>query len=234
MKYLKLFENFTEKSNSLLKYLEGNFPIKVDELYLSTFGKIRFYIMIEDKPSYFTDESGLNLTKNYLVSELSQEGQIQDERIDVPIVKNYLRTALAKNQIIWIHGLPGSGKSTLAMKIEKENKEKDFLILDDVFNFNQVEDPLKLGKNIILTSPYFENYSFTDHFQKLKETLETYDNYFVIELWFENDKESCIENLKNRKDHKINSMSIIVEMDDYSKKYKVPSGARTIPVYKSV
>ncbi len=232
MKYLKLFEDFSEPN--LLQYLEDNFPIRIDEFYLITFGKRRFYIMIEDKPSYFSVDSGLNITKNYLVNQLFEKNLIQDEKIEVPIVKNYLRTALDKNILIWIHGLPGSGKSTLATKIEKENKDKDFVVLDDIANFNQVEDELKAGKNIILTSPYFENYSFTKYFQKLNERLKFYSNYFITELWFENDKESCIDNLKNRKEHKIDSMSIIAEIDDYSKKYTIPVGARTIPVYKSV
>ncbi len=233
MKYLKFFENFENKS-TLLQYLEDNFPVQIDEFYLATFNKLRFYTMIDDKPSYFSVDSGINITKNYLVNELSEKDLIQDEKIDVPLVKNYLRSALDKNILIWIHGLPGSGKSTLAAKIEKENKDKDFSVLDDIGNFNQVENELKAGKNIILTSPYFENYSFTNNFQKLNETLKFYSNYFKIELWFENDKESCVDNLKNRKEHKINSMSIIGEIDDYSKKYTIPTGARTIPVYKSV
>lgn len=231
MKHLKLFENFESKLTT--EYLQQNHPIELDEFYLSNFGNERFYVMIDDKPSYYTSETGFNYTKNALYNILREKGMITDDRKDVPIIKEYLKSALGKKHLIWIHGLPGSGKSFLAK--EKQNKfpKKEYQILDDIFNIDQVKSLLENGENIILTSPYFENYSFTKNFDILNNLLKLYSNYFVFHFWFENDKESCIKNLENRVEHKIDSKSIIGEMDYFSKKYKIPAGVRTIPVYKS-
>lgn len=232
MKYLKLFENFDKRLS--FDYLEANHPIELDDYFLSNIGIERFFVMIDDKPSYFTSETGFNDTKIALYRILKEDGMISDDRVDVPIIKQYLKSALDKKHFIWIHGLPGSGKSHIAQEKQQKLPSKNYQILDDIGNISKVEDLLKREENIILTSPYFENYSFTGYFQKLKDMLKLYPNYLVIHLWFQNDKESCINNLKNRKEHKISSISIINEIDDFSKKYKIPTGARTIPVYKSL
>jgi hypothetical protein len=229
MKYLKLFENFESKLT--MDYLQQNHPIELDEFYLSNFRKERFYVMIDDKASYYTSEIGFNQTKNALYLILEKKGLISDNRVDVPIIKQYLRSALDKKILIWIHGLPGSGKSSVAIEKQGQLPDRNFIILDDIGNMEDVENLLKKGENIILTSPYFENYSFTKNFVNLKEKMKSYTNYFVLHLWFENDAEACINNLKSRTGHKIDSKYIIPEMQDFSKKYKIPPGARKIPVY---
>ena len=232
MKYLKLFENFDNRLS--IDYLEENHPIEIDDYYFANFGIERFFVMIDDKPSYYTSESGINNTKNALYHILKQDGLISDERVEVPIIKQYLKSVFDKKHFVWIHGLPGSGKSYLTIEKQQKFPEKNYKILDDIGSFKQVEEFLKKEENIILTSPYFENYSFTGYFQKLKDLLKSYSNYVVFHIWFENDKESCINNLQNRKEHKIDSKSIIPEMDVFSKKYTIPTGSRTIPVYKSI
>ena len=231
MKHLKFFENFG--SQLTIEYLKKNFPIEMDDFYLSEFGKENFYIIIDDKPSYFSIENGLNITKNKIVLKLENDGMLKDERVDVPIVKEYLRATLQSKRFIWIHGLPGSGKSYLSLNIQKNNPEKKYRVLDDIGNMEDVEEVLEEGESIILTSPYFENYSFTKNFDNLKEKMKFYTNYSVLHLWFENDVEACINNLKSRIGHKIDSKYIIPEIPDFSKKYKIPPGARKIPVHKS-
>lgn len=232
MKHLKLFENFESKLT--IEYLQQNHPIELDEFYLSNFGKERFYVMIDEKPSYYTSETGFNDTKNALYNILREDGMITDDEQDVPVIKEYLSSALGKKHLIWIHGLPGSGKSFLAKEKQSKFPEKEYQILDDIGNLKKVEELLKSEENIILTSPYFENYSFTGYFQKLKDLLKSYPNYVVLHIWFENDKAACIDNLQKRKEHKIDSRYIIPEIESFSIKYKIPTGARTIPVFKSI
>ena len=229
MIHLRLFENF---GNLTIEYLTQNHPIELDEYYLSNLGIERFFVMIDDKPSYYTSETGFNQTKNALYLLLKGKGLISDDRVDVPIIKQYLRSALDKKILLWIHGLPGSGKSSVAIEKQRQLPDKNFIILDDIGNPEDVENLLSEGENIILTSPYFENYSFTKNFVTLKEKMKLYTNYFVLHLWFENDTEACIDNLKSRTGHKIDSKYIIPEMEDFSKKYKIPPGARKIPVYR--
>lgn len=230
MRYLKFFENFNNKLT--IEYLGEEFPIYLDDYYLSNFGIERFYVMIDDKPSYYTSDTGFNQTKNALHLLLKEKGFISDDRVDVPIIKQYLRSVLNKKILIWIHGLPGSGKSSVAIEKQRQLPDKNFIILDDIGNMEDVENLLREGENIILTSPYFENYSFTKNFDNLKEKMKFYTNYSVLHLWFENDVEACINNLKSRTGHKIDSKYIIPEMEDFSKKYKIPQGAKKIPVYR--
>jgi hypothetical protein len=138
-----------------------------------------------------------------------------------------------KKQFIWIHGLPGSGKSFLANKIKSENP--NFELLDDVGNISQVQKLIDYGKNIILTSPYFEEYLFRgSNFSKLNQILENNNDYELIEYWFENNPKACIDNLQNRKEHKIESDSIIGEIFTFSKNYNIPQNVEVIPVYQKM
>lgn len=228
MKYLKLFENFDNRLS--IDYLESNHPIEIDDYYFSNFGIERFFVIIYDKPSFYTSETGFNDTKKSLYRLLERDYMISDDRVDVPIIKQYLKSAFNKKHLIWIHGLPGSGKSYLAQEKQQKLPSKSYQILDDNGNMRDVEELLRKGENIILTSPYFENYSFTNNFVNLKEKMKLYTNYFVTHLWFENDVEACINNLENRTDHKIDSKYIISEIKNFSKKYKIPLNARKIPV----
>lgn len=230
MKYLKFFENFENKIT--INYLKHNFPIEMDDFYLSRFGKENFYIIIDDKPLYFSSESGLNLTKNKIVHQLQSQGLIQDERVDIPTIKDYLRNVIQCKRFIWIHGLPGSGKSYLSNTIQKNNPEKSYQLLDDIGDLNKVKDEIENGSNIILSSPYFENYiKWTKLFEKLNKELTNNTDYFVKHIWFENDLESCKINLEQRTEHKIPSSHILGEMNQYSKDYIIPARAITIPVY---
>ena len=133
------------------------------------------------------------------------------------------------NKIIWIHGLPGSGKSTLAEKISRENPSENYIILDDISDIKKLQIELEKGNNIILNSTYFENYHEYGKYGELKKLLS---DYMLEEVWFENDPKSCIENIRGRKNHSIDSISILPEILYYSRSYEIPKGVKTIPVYK--
>jgi adenylate kinase family enzyme len=137
-----------------------------------------------------------------------------------------------KNYFVWIHGLPGSGKSTLSEKIKKENPDKNFIILDDISSISPLYELIRKEKNIIFSSPYFENYYTNSYYyNKLKSILEENKNYELVEFWFENDLERCVKNLKNRKEHKIDSKYIIPEMSYYSRDYIIPDGVDVLKVF---
>ena len=135
-------------------------------------------------------------------------------------------------EFVWIHGLPGSGKTYLSNKIKKENPEKDFIILDDIGDFGKIEQGVIDRRNIIMSSPFFENFNnFYPNFpDKLKDFLGT-NGYILKEYWFENNPEACIKNVKMRTEHKIDSRSVITEIPYYSLRYKIPPGVETLPVY---
>ena len=132
-----------------------------------------------------------------------------------------------KSKFVWIHGLPGSGKTTLANEI---NKDGNYVILDDIMDISKVKKELEEGNDIILVSPYFDNYMSFSLDVKLKEVLNDFD-YDVEEIWFENDPEKCIDNLRSRSEHNIKSSLIIPEVNIFSLKYKIPSGVEQIEVW---
>ena len=133
----------------------------------------------------------------------------------------------SKSKFVWIHGLPGSGKTTLANEI---NKGGNFIILDDIMDISKVKKELEEGNDIILVSPYFDNYMMFSLDVKLKEVLNDFD-YDVEEIWFKNDKEKCIDNLRLRSEHPIKSSLIIPEINMFSSKYKIPSDVEPIEVW---
>jgi len=132
---------------------------------------------------------------------------------------------------IWIHGLPGSGKSSLADSIMLQNPDGNFIHLDDIASLDKVASVLRLSENVILTSPYFENYFGLKLHDKLVELLTGYPNYAVKELWFSNDPKACISNVTSRVDHLIRNDTVIYEILNFSKKYTIPEGVETIPVW---
>ena len=132
-----------------------------------------------------------------------------------------------KSKFVWIHGLPGSGKTTLANDI---NKGGNYVILDDIMDISKVKKELEDGNDIILVSPYFDNYMGFSLDVKLKEVLNDFD-YDVEEIWFKNDPEKCIDNLRSRSEHNIKSYLIIPEVNIFSSKYKIPSDVVPIEVW---
>ena len=135
--------------------------------------------------------------------------------------------SFGSKKLIWIHGLPGSGKTYLANQI---NENGDFSILDDIIDISLIVAEMNKGSNIILSSPYFENYTGLPFESKLRKILNDSD-YEVEEIWFENNPDTCIENIKSREDHKIKPNTLYPEIRIFSSKYKIPEGSKVIPVW---
>lgn len=140
--------------------------------------------------------------------------------------------SLEPKSFIWIHGLPGSGKTTLANKIMDENPDKRYVLLDDVGSNRQIIEQIDKGSNIILSSPYFDNYMIYGFDRQIRDYLSKTD-YSVEELWFENNPQKCIENIKNRKGHHINVESLLPEVINFSNNYKIPVGVKQIRVFSN-
>lgn len=157
--------------------------------------------------------------------------QVQQQIIDNIDIENVYpkveESVSNKSKFVWIHGLPGSGKTTLANDI---NKDGNFVILDDIMDVSKIKKELEEGNDIILVSPYFDNYMRFSLDVKLKEVLNDFD-YDVEEIWFKNDPEKCIDNLRSRSEHNIKSSLIIPEVNIFSSKYKIPSDVVPIEVW---
>jgi uridine kinase len=139
--------------------------------------------------------------------------------------------AFNNQEFIWIHGLPGSGKSHLSNKMSMENLDKSYVVLDDIANIDDILEQMNENRNIILTSPYFENYNNYGLDKKLKNILDN-SNYLIKEYWFENNPKACVENVSKRQSHNIGSTALIPEIWYYSKNYKIPTDAETISVWQ--
>lgn len=146
---------------------------------------------------------------------------------DENVYNRVLESVSNKNKFVWIHGLPGSGKTTYASNI---NKKGNYVLLDDIMDISKVKKELEEGNDIILVSPYFDNYMEFSLDVKLKDLLKDFD-YDLEEIWFENNPKKCISNLNKRSVHKIRSSSIIPEINMFSSKYKIPSDVKQIEVW---
>lgn len=84
-------------------------------------------------------------------------------------------------------GLSGSGKTTYLMEVVKQNPDKSFLILNDMFNFNELKK-----SNAYLVVDAFD--TRTEHFKKsfLKLIKNNKNVKFVITM-----QEYCEEKLRD-------------------------------------
>ena len=133
--------------------------------------------------------------------------------------------------LIWIHGLPGSGKSHLIQKIVRES-ELEWRVFDDTGRVEEILDSLQAGERVILASPYFEDYLPVGLGKRLRSRLADLDHVTLREVWFSNDPDQCMENVLSRKSHDIEARSIVPEIPNFSRNYRIPDGAVTIPVWQ--
>ena len=131
-------------------------------------------------------------------------------------------------KFVWIHGLPGSGKTYLANQINQNN---DYTVLDDINDMSKVQAEMEKGRNIILSSPYFEKYiGMMSQEARLRKALEGSD-YELQEIWFENNPQNCIKNINSREGHKIKASILAPEVMALSTRYRIPEGSKVIPVW---
>jgi len=137
----------------------------------------------------------------------------------------------AAAQMIWIHGLPGSGKSHLIRELV-EASDLQWRVFDDTSSVENLLSALQAGDNVILGSPYFEDYIPIGLGKRLRSQLADLGQVTLREVWFSNDPEQCIENLLSRKGHAIDAGSIVPEIYSFSKLYRIPDGVDTLPVWR--
>jgi hypothetical protein len=134
---------------------------------------------------------------------------------------------------IIIMGLPGSGKSSLAKEIQSRSPEKRFVIYDD---FESQKALPKMGsENQIISDTMLTLDPPEGGLEDFEEVAEFKGSKLQI-IYFENDPESAQKNITTRwqsgqaQKHQRPGMLNPFWM---SKRYKVPPGAKTIPVFRS-
>jgi hypothetical protein len=134
------------------------------------------------------------------------------------------------SQVVIIIGLPGSGKTTLSNSLSHS-----YVIFDDFINdfyLGQIELAIKSGQLICLNDPRLCSIDIFDLY--MQRILNWLDQSRVHLILFENDPQTCLENVSQRNDCRrgidltINNYSRIYDLTDYYKyNYTV------IPVWRS-
>ena len=223
MEYLKTYKIFESKSNLKFTKKEKKKGAKTDTYDVTKSGTVIGQVKCSSRMrgyAFLPTTDCDNEIKEFVKDLMKKR---REEKTN----EGFLST---KPKLVWIHGLPGSGKTHMANTLN----DGSFIILDDVSSISDIKSELEQNNNIILVSPYFDNYlnSLFLGDTKLRNTLNDYD-YDVEEIWFENDLQTCIQNLKNRTEHTIDTKHIITDMNDFSKKYKIPDDVKTIPVWSN-
>lgn len=146
-------------------------------------------------------------------------------------IKSYTLFESQSIKMVWIHGLPGSGKSHLIAQMVQESS-LDWKVFDDTASVEEIVSALHKGQNVILASPYFEEYTHTGLERELRSRLARFGDLELSEIWFSNDPDQCIENVLNRRGHGIDARSIVPEIPHFSKHYRIPSDATVVPVWR--
>lgn len=132
--------------------------------------------------------------------------------------------------IVMIVGLPASGKTTYAKNhygnIENCYIADDFSIspsmhIEQIQNLNP--------ERIVIVDPLLCTASVRNVEEIIKKMLGIEINSFEW-VYFENDPISCKNNAKNR----VDGRSVAVDIDVLSRRYKIPSNSKILPVFKNV
>lgn len=136
-------------------------------------------------------------------------------------------------QTIILMGLPGSGKSTKAQEIQLQNPDREFVIYDDSESLGALENlgsENQIISDTILTLDPPEG--GLDEFKELANQI----GVDLKVLYFENDPQRAKINIRSRwesgKAQSHQSLKLLNDVDFISKRYKIPPGTKTIPVYK--
>lgn len=95
-------------------------------------------------------------------------------------------------KITLIVGLPGSGKTHLALQMKGE--DEGVVIVDDITSLSQLPDEFQ---HLIITDV---NFIFEDTREKAAAYLTTRYQLPIEWIFFENDPEKCISNVRYRND----------------------------------
>lgn len=130
--------------------------------------------------------------------------------------------------IIIIVGLPGSGKSHLG-KAVSQNRTIPFYddCITEVEIWEQVEACLRNNNDCVLADPGFCISKYRD--QLVEKISDLNKDAILTWIYFDNDPEVCIQNLKNRSDGRIVSETFARQ---FSKWYTIPKNTATLPCYR--
>jgi len=120
---------------------------------------------------------------------------------------------------IFIIDLPGSGKSFKANQLQKELGE-EWKILDDP----TLESPILFEENVIICDPHLCNSRTRDGAISIMIKL----GYEVKCMFFENDKEKCLNNIRHRDDGRVISKDGLASFQ-----YEVPDGIETLKIWQA-
>jgi len=133
---------------------------------------------------------------------------------------------------IIIMGLPGSGKSSLAKEIKSKAPEKNFVIYDDFESENALS---QIGKeNQIISDTMLTLNPPEGGLEDFEEVAE-FKGVKLRVIYFENDPEAAQKNITARWESgqaQKHQRPGILNPFWMSKRYKIPSGVKTIPVFK--
>lgn len=148
-------------------------------------------------------------------------------------VQKIYESQRAPFQTIILMGLPGSGKSTKAQELQLQNPDKKYVVYDDSESLEALENlgsENQIISDAILTLDPPEG--GLEDFRELADHL----GVDLQVLYFDNDPKSAKMNVMSRwesgeaQSHQ--SPKLLNDIDFISRRYKIPPGTKTIPVYK--
>ena len=117
-------------------------------------------------------------------------------------------------KVLIIVGLPGSGKTTFG------KKQKDAFFIDDIKDKNEIEKAINNKHQfVVISDPYL---IFEKNRISAKKHLLGLGIKEIEWIFFENNKEKCLKNVKKRNDNrKVESF-----INLFSKNYIIPKDAK--------
>lgn len=148
--------------------------------------------------------------------------ETEAQETTVELIEAEIENPLHPHAIL-ICGTPGAGKSHLAKELFKtlEAGNGSWSILDDPTNHDDLLNILCLECNLIITDVHLCKVEVREKAEQLLSNL----GYTYEIIYFENNPEKCINNLKHRKDKKI-----IDKFDVY--KYEIPEGVEVREIWQ--
>jgi hypothetical protein len=120
------------------------------------------------------------------------------------------------NKIVLVVGLPGSGKTYYLNDIKQTNNQ--IKVIDDIISLDQI--PLEFDGDIYISDIHFclEN----TRMYAIKFISKMFPNRKIELVYFENNVDQCIINVKNRNDDRIISDTFMKHLAD---NYNPPNNA---------
>lgn len=130
------------------------------------------------------------------------------------------------SKVTLIIGLPASGKTTLANQLVQCSLQPAVCV-DDAKeqHFSEIQQAIKDGKDIYITDPHL---CYEYNLKAAKEKLEQWGATQIECIYFENNPEACLQNVKRRNDGR----NVEEFIRHASSKYKPPTNMLLVGVYQ--